>query len=287
MLLLRSEKTARVGTADYAALRHAGLRHAITRLALAGALVAVLAAAFFAARDLDPQPSGFLPYGTTGVVVLDLSESITSSIYFRLREVLDDVGEARETIGLIVFSDVAYELLPPGTPSEHLQPLLRFFTPIAGSGFDARFPANPWAQGSFGAGTRGSSGLQLASEVLARDNVENGSILFVSDLDVADIGAVTHVIDDLERRGVDVRVVPLFPNEENGALWERLVGADAFIDPSRLPDASGRRPQVTEATSSPRALVILAGLLLLLVAVNERWCARLGPLVRMRSEARA
>ena len=281
-MLLRSDNTARVGTADYGALRHAGLRHAITRLAPAAAPVAILAAAFFAARGLDPQPSGFLPYGTTGVVVLDLSESITSSIYFRLREVLDDVGDARETIGLIVFSDVAYELLPPSTPSEHLQPLLRFFTPIAGSGFNARFPANPWAQGSFGAGTRGSTGLQLASEVLVRDNVQNGSILFVSDLDVADIATVTHVVDDLERRGVDVRVVPLFPTPENRALFERLVGRDAFVDPSRLPDAAGRRPKVTEAAASPRALVILAAMLLLVVAVNERSCARLGPLLRVR-----
>ena len=287
MVLLRRNRSERIGTVDYGALRHAGLRHAITRLALAGALLAVFAAAFAAARDLDPQPSGFLPYGTTGVVVLDLSESITSSIYFRLREVLDDVGDARETIGLIVFSDVAYELLPPGTPSEHLQPLLRFFTPIAGSGFDARFPANPWAQGTFGAGTRGSTGLQLASEVLVRDNVQNGSILFVSDLDVADLGAVTQIVDDLERRGVEVRVVPLFPNPENRALWERLVGVDAFIDPSRLPDAAGRRPAVAEATSSPRALVILAALLLLVGAVNERWCARIGPIVRAHGTERA
>jgi hypothetical protein len=284
--VLRSGAIERVPTTDYEGFRTQVVRHAVTRAALALGLVAVAAAAVLNARKLDPQQSGFVPRGSSAIVVLDLSESITPSIYHRVGAVLRDISNAQEPVGLIVFSDAAYELLPPGSPPQHLRPLLRYFTPVGGSGFEARFRNNPWAR-VFGGGTLGGTGLELAQRVLRRDRIKNGSVLFVSDLEVADIGDVTRTLDRLRAEDVSIRIVPLFPNEQNRLLFERLAGREAFLDAGKLPDAAGRRSATLSTPVSPGSVVLLTVLLLVGLAVNEHWCARLGSLRRRDAGERA
>ena len=70
--------------------------------------------------------------------------------------------------GLVVFSNVAYEALPPGSPASALRPLIRYFTvPTARRrpGAAAPLPTNPWTL-SFSSGTRISAGLDLAHRIL-------------------------------------------------------------------------------------------------------------------------
>src|SRR4029453_5626296 len=95
------------------------------------------------------------------------------------RHVVEKLMRSGTPTGLVVFSDVAYELLPPGTPVRELQPLLRLLTPEGG-----HLPRNPWNT-SFTAGTRISTALDLARRMLRRDHVKDGSILLVSDLETA------------------------------------------------------------------------------------------------------
>ena len=77
------------------------------------ALALVLAAAA-SARDPQTTERALIPQDTVGVVVLDLSLSITDDDYAGIRRTLRRLVAEEAPIGLVVFSDVPYELLPPG-----------------------------------------------------------------------------------------------------------------------------------------------------------------------------
>ena len=168
-----------VDTHDVGAFPTAAWRARILRIAFALAAVILVAAAAWSTRDLETQERGLLPSRTTGVVVIDLSLSITDNDYDTLRGVFRRLIEEDASIGLVVFSDVSYELLPPGTPASQLRPVLRLLVPPR-----LGQPVNPWTQ-TFRAGTQISSALQLARTMLERDGVHDGSILLVSDLETA------------------------------------------------------------------------------------------------------
>jgi len=97
------------------------------RLALAAAAVGLLLGAFGLARDLHALPTSYFASGSGGIVVLDLSTSVDAQKSQRVMRVLQSLSETEGRIGLVVFSDSAYEMLPPDTRSEELRPLLRFF----------------------------------------------------------------------------------------------------------------------------------------------------------------
>jgi hypothetical protein len=92
-------------------------RTGIVRLVLAGGAVALVLAAAATARDPQTSEHALVPPDRIGVVVLDLSLSITDSDYGTLTRTLRRLIAEDATIGLAVFSDAPYELLPPGTPA--------------------------------------------------------------------------------------------------------------------------------------------------------------------------
>ena len=69
-----------------------------------------------------------------GIVVLDFSASISAQSYLRVEKAIQGLTNNDQKVGLVVFSDTAYEMLPPGSPSRELRRLLRLFRPIGGSG---------------------------------------------------------------------------------------------------------------------------------------------------------
>ena len=124
---------------DLASLRAPVLRTRAIRIAVVAVALALLASAALTAKSSAENQSGVVPRGTTSVVVIDLSKSIIDSEFQPIAATLRRLIATNTPTGLVVFSDVAYELLPPGTPAKALVPLLRFFTPGRGG-----YPTNPW-----------------------------------------------------------------------------------------------------------------------------------------------
>jgi hypothetical protein len=250
-------------------LRAASIRTRVVRLVLVLAALASLAAAAASARGLDVHPEGLLPTGTTGVVVVDLSLSIGEENLQDVRRALKRVVDANEPIGFVVFSDVAYELLPPGTPAKELRPILRLLAP------EQRKLAHPW-QESYRAGTRISDALEVARYMLRRDRISPASILLLSDLDTApdDFDKLARTLQSL-RREVRVRVVPLSPSSEGFELFSGVLGESAFTQPSELA-ARESEPADGIRGGTPIGLLVFGALCFVALAAHERFGARLG-----------
>lgn len=269
-----------IPVADAAALRGAWLRTTVVRLGLAALLAATLAAAFLAARALEPAKAAFLPDDTTGVVVLDVSLSVTDPVYRRIHNAVQMLANGERPVGMVAFSDVAYEMLPPGSPPEELSSMLRYWRPVRNAAtttdpWNVAYPANPWAAG-FSAGTKISGGLELAKEIVEREGIERASILLVSDLDTApsDEAALTQTVADIQAAGIELRVVPLFPIAEDRAFFEQILGKDALITPPQLAEQSRERADASLLGANPSLLALLGGAVLLLLTLNEWWGAR-------------
>ncbi len=267
----------RIDSHDARSFKAGTLRARLLRLVFAGAAVALLAASFASARDLDTRERGLLPKGTSGVVVLDLSLSIADEDYAAVRLALQRLVEDDVRIGLVVFSDVAYELLPPGSPSAELRPLFRFLK--VPKEFMAS-PVNPWTSG-FRAGTRISSALELAQDMLVRDGIENPSILLVSDLETApeDVPQLTRTVDDLRRSNIEFEVAALGPSSDAQTIFSDFLADSPFVLPSEE-EAEASGPTTESTYGTPRPLLVLGALLFAALALHERFGARLAlPLV--------
>ena len=259
---------------DAQTLRVVSLRTRFLRVLLAAGAVTLLVLATASARGLNPGPPRLLS-GSAGILVVDLSASIGEEDYEGIRRTMRRLIDEDASVGLVVFSDVGYELLPPGTPASELRPLLRLLVPRRPSLDDAGLPVNPWAQ-SFRAGTRISSALELARDILVRDDVKNGSILLVSDLVTApeDVPQLARTLHALRRQSIPIRVVALSPLKDGRAVFEGLLGKSALIEPSQL-----RNPQpVWDKTrvELPQEFLVLGGFLLAVLAAHERFAGRLG-----------
>ena len=90
----------------------------VIRVVLAAALVGLILVTALLARGRRPVLRCASYRGPrTRIVVLDLSASISSDTFNRIGETLDQLAATNGRYGLVVFSDVAYQALPPGTPS--------------------------------------------------------------------------------------------------------------------------------------------------------------------------
>jgi hypothetical protein len=260
--------------ADAPLLRGATRRTAAVRAVLAAALAALSLAAVAFATRLEPRETAFLPSGSDGIVVLDVSASISSDTYARIGATLARLAESEGRYGLVLFSDVAYEALPPGTPASELRAFQRYFVVPAQTepGLLPEPPPSPWAE-TFSGGTRISTGLQLALDRIRADRLSRPAVLLVSDLDddQGDLESLTSVAIAMKRAGVAVRVVGLNADPEDARFVERLLPHGARdLTPAGLP---GER--TTARGGVPGSLVVAGLLLAVLLAVNEVVGARL------------
>lgn len=262
----------RITSVDAPALRAASVRTRAIRWLLVAAAVGLLAAAYLSARGLRETQSEVVPGGAGGVAILDLSVSITDADYVNVGNALQELVDTGPEMGLVVFSDVPYELLPPHTPARELRPLLRFLERRA----DGSLPPSPWTD-SFQSGTRISSALELARQMLRRERIETGSILLVSDLQTSpdDLGALGEILRRLRASQTTVRVLPLAPTAESVRLFASLLGEEALVDPLDLGRAQGARIDSVLRGDAPLVLVLLAGLVFAVLAVHERYGSRL------------
>lgn len=307
--------------ADLRELRLALLRTTAIRFALALLLLVLLAGAWMIVRNDDPAAgSALIPGSEGGVIVLDLSASIGSTPHLRTANALRYVQQTRQSFGMVVFSDVAYEAVPPGTAYTEMAPFMRHFgrvrlypcirrgtRPCPAGTFQVPentsweeyrrlveqatrggSRTNPWS-GSFRSGTRISRGLETAREILRREGMSGLGVLLISDLDdsLFDESRLTQTLIRFEREKIPLRVVGLRPAENDRELFRRVLGDDAFVtrpELQRRRDALARERRAGSGTDFPFALAGIAALILLLLALNEHLCGRLTWRRLVRSE---
>jgi hypothetical protein len=245
------------------------------RIGAAVALLALAAAAILLGRHPRVHELHFLPAGSNGVVVLDVSASISSDTYSQIGTTMRDLVATRGRYGLVVFSDTAYEALPPGSPSESLRPLVRFFTlpPQRTPGVAPTFPDNPWTR-SFSAGTRISKGLDLARSVLIDSHLSHPSVLLVSDLDddAGDLPALASVAEAYKQEHILLNVVALNAAADDQGRFRQFIRGSGMLTQGRLP-----KEPTTQAGGArfPTWLAVVAVALAMLIAANELAFARL------------
>src|SRR5262249_60899373 len=170
--------------------------------------------------------------------------------------VLRQLMAAPTRTGLVAFSAVGYEMLPPGSPSAELQPLLRYFAAVRPKPGPDPFPPNPWTT-SFSGGTQISSGLAVAHAALVRAGQPKGPILLVSDLDTApdDVPRVALTFNQFRAQGVPFRIVAVSPREDNLSLFKNLAGPGAFTHPVARTSGGGGQTGGAEGGHTPWVVV--------------------------------
>jgi hypothetical protein len=252
---------------DAPLLRRLALRTRALRLAIAAALVGVAIAAALIARHPQATTHPYLPAGSTGIVVLDLSASISTDSYQQIGETLQKLAASGGRYGLVLFSSTAYEALPPETPARELGSLVRFFHFEPGqNGFGSTFPTNPWTN-SFSEGTSISSGLDLALDLIRRDHLAHPAVVLISDLsdDPGDLRRVAASALALRREQIPIHVVALSAETSDQHLFSRLFGADGNVAAAAAPGTTSPRPHAP----FPIALVVAAALAASLLAAGE------------------
>lgn len=252
-------------------------RTTLGRWALAIGLAAALAGCVLLARSAGSGRAAVLPAGAqTGVVVIDMSASLAGPKFERVANVMRGLSAANQAIGLVMFSDTAYELLPPNSPTSALLQFERFFTPQLIVHGQPIYGQGPW--GLFSGGTRISSGLRMGLGALRRGHVAHGSLLIISDLNdsSADAHALVAAAFALKRAHVPVRIVPVGAAPDNLAIFASLFGSSAFISPSAFKTTSTHQIQPI-AASWPWALIAVGVALVALLAANELFNTRLRP----------
>ena len=274
-------------------------RTSVVRWTLAAALVATLLLAAWLSRDPGASAVRITRGGDSGVVVLDMSASIGSARR-RLTEPFEYLADTNQDFGLVLFSGVAYESMPPGTPGKELRRFLRAIAPFPNLCVAREFTpcppgqrrvepdseeyeqiqrasATPWSE-SFRGGTKISTGLQLARQMLVRHDQKDRGALLISDLDdsLLDVPSLTRELILWKREGIPLHLVAMAPFDEDRFFFERMVGREAFVDradmaPSQLADERKR----ADSAGVPAGLAGLALLLLMLLAANEHFCGRL------------
>ena len=244
----------RLPLTDTLTLRGAARRTRAAGLVLGVVLVVLVVALVFTTR-VRPPAADILPGGASGIVVLDLSGSTRNypaPIANALRQLTQD-GQRR--LGLVVFSDTAYEALPPRTPGEGLRGWLDEFE-------HSKDPRYPWS--TFSGGTAISSGLALARQLVHSNHIAHPHVLLVSDLidDDGDVERLASVISQYQRDKIDLRVISVTGIDTGfSPLASLQVHNAAFVG-----KAASARFDSKKLRSQPVGLLEL-GLLVALLAV--------------------
>jgi von Willebrand factor type A domain len=274
--LLKSVRGPTIPIGTTSTLAPAARRTVILRVAFAVVLVGLVVAAVDTGRSKAAANRGLVPGGTGGMLVLDVSRSIRPDANHTITNALQQLIDAHTRIGLVAFSDIGYELLPPGSPSAELQPLLRYFAAVKPKPGPDPYPPNPWTN-SFSGGTQISSGLAVAHAALERAGQPKGPILLVSDLDTApdDVPRVALAFNQFKAQGVPFRIVAVSPRADNLSLFKNLAGPGAFTHPLRGSGGGIGQTEGAEGGHTPWVLIALALLVLAGLAANEHWNGRL------------
>jgi hypothetical protein len=259
--------------ADAGALRRPARLTLAVRTVLGAAARGLAIAFLLLSRHPHTSTVVPLPRDSGIVVVLDVSASISSDTYSRIGGTLAAIARSGARTGLVVFSDSAYEALPPGTPASSLTPFVRYFTlpQQTQAGFAPTFPPNPWTN-AFTGGTRISTGMELA-HAIAQAQARRPTVVLVSDLDddPDDLAPLAGVLAAYGRDRIPVRVVGLDPSPEDVTLFRRLVGSSVPVAQAPTPE----QVPAHDVTAFPTVLLALALAAAVALALREAWSPRL------------
>jgi hypothetical protein len=250
----------RIPLADLAGLRRARHRTLILRAVLATGLAGTLVAAYLGSQHTK-KGGGLLPSGKSPIVAIDMSWSVSYDNYGEIEQALQDLSASGRRLGLVLFSDIAYEALPPGTPASELRPYLRFFR--------QRGTPNPWRD-AFAGGTRIWAALDLARRMLKRDRITNGSVVLISDLADApnDRPLLGQTLVAYARDSIPIKIVGLDPTPDDEQLFKGALahggGSVATLEPAARTTAVRR-----SSPAFPVAFVAAAAALAVLLGLNE------------------
>ena len=262
---------------DLTRLRPTADRTTVVRVGLGLALAATLAGAILLARSAGSGRPALLPEGTTtGVLVADMSGSVSGGGFKAIAAVMRGLAVANQAMGLVMFSDTAYEVLPPNSPTSSLVAFEPFFDPQADRQGAPPFGSTPWDQ--FTAGTRISAGLRMGRKALQRAGVTHGALLLVSDLadSSTDHEALVAEASELRKARIPVRIFPANASPANAALFAALFGRNSFVRPSAYRTTATEKIQPV-ASSWPLALMFVGMILVGLLAANELFNTRIHP----------
>jgi hypothetical protein len=262
---------------DLPGLRWWADRTTAVRLALALALAATLAGAILLGRSAGSGRPALLPVGhKTGVVVIDMSGSVSGGGFKVVSTVLRGLAAGNEAMGLVMFSDTAYELLPPNSPTSSLVAFGRFFNPQPDSTSAPAFGSTPWDE--YTAGTRISRGLSMGQLALRRAGVTHGTLVLISDLadSSTDQASLVDEAAALKKAHIPVRIIPAHAAPPNAAAFAALFGRSSFVQPSAYRTTTTEKIQPI-TSSWPSALIFVGVILVGLLAANELLNTRLRP----------
>jgi VWA domain containing CoxE-like protein len=250
-------------------------RTSAVRLVLAVVALVLFSIALVATFFLDTRSTSYFAKGGGGIVVADFSKSIDSRSNARTAKVLRSLADSDQRLGLVAFADDAYEMLPPGTRGDEVRNLLRFFESKSGSGLDLLSQTTPWSAAFLG-GTSIGEGLQAARQIIERDGIKPASVLLISDLadSTTDLPLMTDEIGRYREDGIRLKVVALFPQQGNLAFFTGITGPGVFLSPGELLDNSKVAEKRSLVGNFPIWLFLAAGLLMVVLAANERLVRR-------------
>jgi hypothetical protein len=272
---LRRGGATRLG--DLPGLESPANRTTAVRIALVLALAAALGGSILLARSAGSGRAAVLPQGVkTGVMVIDMSGSVSGLPFERVATVVRGLAAANQAMGLVMFSDTAYELLPPNSPASALLEFERFFDPRTINGGAPIFEVTPWDQ--FSAGTSISRGLDMGRQALQRAHVTHGSLLLISDLNDSSADEEPLVAEALalKKAHISVRIVPVLAAPADVRIFASLFGWNVFVSPSAYKRTATAQVEPI-AASWPWALLAVGALLVALLVANELFNTRLRP----------
>lgn len=245
----------------------------VTRLLLTVLATAALAAAvavLLASSTSHSQSFVSLPTDANVVIVLDLSASISSDSFSRIGATLSSLAQTHDHVSLVVFSDEAYEALPPGTPAADLAPMVRYFElpKQRVPGFLPSFPTNPWSR-TFTGGTAISSGMELGISIATAQR-RPAEVMLISDLDdnPGDLATLAAASAVARHDHVPIRIVGLNPSPAAFAYFHAIFGHSAPIINA---PTFGETALSRQTTPFPWELIVLVVGAAVALASREAW----------------
>lgn len=253
------------------------------RTVVVALLLALGASGFWESRRQDVATHHSAACHSSGIIVVDLSGSTASpTLLAKIGKSIRTLTQNPKTrIGLVVFSDDAYEVFSPCTKPQAFGRIIEMFihpqtaTVDYGSGWGGTTYTkivNPWTD-TFVGGTSISTGLVAALEAYRRDpHVRGAPVVLISDLANGESeGVLEGALDQYRHFGVPVRIVPVDAAYESRLVYEEHLDDLSFhVSGKTFPEAPLALPTVAGSTPFSWVPLAIAGLLLLVLATSER-----------------